>query len=112
MAWQLWQRTDVFAACQPRAESGTPRSAATRSCSTITVSAPRVSSVAGETVPQNAQTSAALTGFQVASAPQAGQWYLLRAVATASAAGSAGGCCGSLTVRSLLLQELRERRPA
>ena len=42
IAWQLWQRTEIFAACQPRAESGMLRSAAARSCSTMTVSAPRV----------------------------------------------------------------------
>src|SRR6185503_13621078 len=36
MAWQLWQRTEVFGACQPRAESGIPRRATTRSCSLMT----------------------------------------------------------------------------
>ena len=49
MAWQLWQRTDVFGACQPRDESGMARSADSRSCSTISVSAPCVVSFAGVT---------------------------------------------------------------
>ena len=39
----------------------------------MTVSAPRVCSVAGDTVPQNGQTSACFAGFQCASAPHAGQ---------------------------------------
>src|SRR5476651_2608709 len=48
-----------------------PRRAATRSCSTIApVSA---SSLAGDVVPQNGQTSACLAGFHTASAPHAGQ---------------------------------------
>ena len=84
IAWQLWQRTEVFGACQPRDESGMARSAAARSCSTISVSAPRVVSVAGDSVPQNGQMSACLAGFQFASAPQAGQWNFWRADAIGS----------------------------
>ena len=42
-----------------------PRSAATRSCSTTTVSAPRFCSVAGDSVPQNGQTSACFAGVPV-----------------------------------------------
>src|SRR6185436_15133187 len=80
-AWQLWHLTVTFSACQPRFASGTPRSAATRSCSTTTVSAPRVCSVAGDSVPQNGQTSACIAAFQCASAPQAGHSYFSRAVA-------------------------------
>src|SRR5205809_3486506 len=57
------------------------RSADTRSCSTMTVSAPRVCSVAGDSVPQNGQTSAFFAGFQCASAPHAGHAYFSRAVA-------------------------------
>ena len=90
IAWQLWQRTDVFAVCQPRAESGMPRIAAARSCSTITVSAPTVFSSAGDSVPQNGQMSACLAGFQLASAPQAGQLNFCRADATCSVTCSAG----------------------
>src|SRR6185295_19812658 len=57
------------------------RSAETRSCSTITVSAPRVCSVAGDSVPQNGHTSACFAAFQWASAPHAGHSNFCRAVA-------------------------------
>ena len=65
------------------------RSAAARSCSTMTVSAPRVCSVAGDSTPQNGQISACFAGFQFASAPQAGQWNFWRAEATWSVEPSA-----------------------
>src|SRR4249920_2503514 len=58
IAWQLWQRTDIVAVCQPRAESGMLRIASARSCSTMSVSAPTVFSSAGDSVPQNGQISA------------------------------------------------------
>src|SRR3954451_25313504 len=61
-----------------------PRSADARSCSTMTVSAPRVCSVAGDSVPQNGQTSARFAAFQCASAPHAGHAYFARAVADAA----------------------------
>jgi hypothetical protein len=73
IAWQLWHRADIFSASHPRAPAGSDRSAAARSCSTMTVSAPRVCSTAGDVVPQNGQTSACFAAFQWASAPQAGQ---------------------------------------
>ncbi len=57
-----------------------PRSAATRSCSTI---APVASILAGEIVPQNGQTSACRAGFQTASAPQAGQANFCCAISSA-----------------------------
>ena len=50
----------------------------------MTVSAPRVCSVAGDSTPQNGQISACFAGFQFASAPQAGQWNFWRAEATCS----------------------------
>ena len=81
IAWQLWHLTETFAVCHPRFESGMSRSAAPRSCSTTTVSAPRVCSVAGDSVPQNGQTSACFAGFQCASAPHAGHANFCRAVA-------------------------------
>jgi hypothetical protein len=40
----------------------------------MTVSAPSVCSVAGDSVPQYGQMSFCLAGFQFASAPHAGQW--------------------------------------
>src|SRR5262245_7994857 len=61
------------------------RSAVTRSCSTMTVSSPCFWSSAGDSVPQYAQISARLVGFQTASAPQAGHANFLRAVASPSA---------------------------
>src|SRR5687768_669591 len=71
----------------------------------MTVAPPICSSVAGDVVPQNAQTSACFEGFQCASAPQAGQWNSSRA--EISPAGSpAWGGRGSVTV---LLQEFRQR---
>ena len=65
--------------------------------------AARVWSVAGDWVPQNGQINACLPGFQLASAPQAGQWNLSRAVATPSGSGAWRG--SSIT---RLLQELGE----
>src|SRR5215471_9123897 len=68
-----------------------PRNAATRSCSTILPVS--LSSLAGETVPQNGQTSACLAGFQTASAPQAGQEYFCCAASSGAGAEEAGiGC--------------------
>jgi len=60
----------------------------------MTVSPPRVSRVAFDSVPQYGHTSAWRAGFQWASAPQAGQWYSPRAVATASAAGASPAAAG------------------
>jgi hypothetical protein len=83
MAWQLWHLTDVLAACQPRAESGMPRKAATRSCSTTCSSPAALSSAcAGEVVPQKGQTNNFLAGFHCASPPQDGQENFLFAVAS------------------------------
>src|SRR6185369_7085295 len=97
IAWQLWQRTEVLGACHPRDESGSARSADSRSCSTISVSAPCVVSFAGDSVPQNGQMSACLPGCQLASAPQAGQWNFWRADATWSVDPPASGLVGSDT---------------
>src|SRR5436190_23236732 len=62
----------------------------------MTVSVPRFCSSAGDSVPQKGQTSASLDGFQLASAPHAGQLYFSRAVATPAASmerlGSATSC--------------------
>ena len=69
-------------ACQPRASSVTPRSAATRSCSTI---APAASSFAGDSVPQNGHTSFCFAGFHTASPPQAGQANFCCALSSAMA---------------------------
>ncbi len=66
---QLRHLTCRLSACQPRASSPMPRSALTRSCSTIVPAAP---SFAGDSVPQNGQTSFCFAGFHVASPPQAG----------------------------------------
>src|SRR5215470_3002770 len=68
-----------------------PRSAATRSCSTILPVS--LSSFAGETVQQNGHISACLPGFQTASAPQAGQEYFC--CAATSGAGVAGSVIDS-----------------
>src|SRR5580658_6441911 len=83
MAWQLWHLTEIFLACQPRWSSGMPRKAATKSCSTMT-SAPAAESSAwaGETVPQNGQTSAFFAGFHCDSPPQDGQENFFWAVAS------------------------------
>src|SRR5690606_10495146 len=89
MAWQLWQRTLVRAACQPRWSSGMLRSAVARSCSTMTVSPAVVSSSsAGDVVPQYGHTSALLAGFHSASPPHAGHENFCLAV-TALMRGSA-----------------------
>src|SRR6185295_11343143 len=90
IAWQLWQRTDVFSACQPREESGMLRSAAARSCSTMTAWPLCVSMDAGDSVPQNGQTSFCFAGSQFASAPQAGQWYFARATVSDAASVTSG----------------------
>ncbi len=78
MAWQLWHFTDVFSDAQPRSSSGTLFSAASKSCSLI--SAPSGGAAMGETALQYGQTSACFAGFHCASAPQAGQANLERAV--------------------------------
>ena len=72
------QRTVFFAAAHPRWSSGIARNAATRSFSSTSV--PSAFNSAGETVPQYGQTSACFDGVHTASAPQAGQLNLLRAV--------------------------------
>jgi hypothetical protein len=66
---QLWQRTWRASLAKPRASSGIARIAATRSCSAIT---PSTASGAGDSVPQNGQTSLAFAGFHTASPPHAG----------------------------------------
>ena len=126
MAWQLWHLTEVFFACQPRASSGMPRNAATRSCSLMTCSPAAVSSTcAGEVVPQNGQTSACLAGFHSASAPHAGQENFFWAVASGigldqvsgMTLGRTRGIPASFLCRSFpwpdpsTLQKLIQRRP-
>ena len=64
-----------------------PRSAATKSCSTIRVSPVELNcSCAGETVPQQGQTSAFCAGLHLASAPQAGQENFFWATASGTLA--------------------------
>src|SRR5207342_3208376 len=110
IAWQLWHLTAVFWACNPRAESGMARNATTRSCSTMTVAAPRCSSVAGDSVPQNGQIRRCLAGFQCASAPHAGQWYSSRAVATSSSPRSVRVVRSPCSLTPRLFQEIGQRR--
>src|SRR5678815_4319497 len=82
------------------------RRAATRSCSTMTVSLCRISSLAGDSVPQNGQTRRCLAGFHCASPPHAGQWYFACAVTTVSVLAASGLGSGNQNLR--LLQELRD----
>ena len=74
---QLWHWTVRFSASQPRASSGSSRSAFARSFST---SAPDcASTVNGAEVPQNGQTSSCFDGFHSACAPHAAQGCFSRA---------------------------------
>ena len=90
IAWQLWHLTETFAVCHPRFASGMSRSAAARSCSTMTVSAPRVCSVAGDSVPQNGQTSACFAGVPVRLGAARRALELLRARSRTALSGGPG----------------------
>src|SRR5271156_6114518 len=105
MAWQLWHLTEIFFACQPRWESGMPRRAATKSCSTITSSPVAVNcACAGEVVPQNGQTSAFLAGFHCASPPHAGQENFF----WARTSGTVDGLSHSLRLQKLIQRRARD----
>ena len=87
IALQLWHCTETRSASQPFFSSGTARSAATRSCSLMTL--PSAASSIGDTAPQYGQTRACCAAFQLAIAPQAGQECLSRA-ATSDIGGIGG----------------------
>src|SRR5690242_18676797 len=70
-----------------------PRSAVARSCSTT---APELSILAGDSVPQNGHTSFCFAGFHTASPPHAGQANLESAtVSFIDEGGRAGALAGS-----------------
>ena len=87
-----------------------PRSAAARSCSTMTVSAPRVCSVAGDSVPQNGQTSACFAGFQCASRAARRAVELLRARTPTGRSAAARRRPERSHVRAGYFEEVGERR--